>query len=368
MSPLVDLQVIVQSTTLANMPRGPSHSCLCPRCNGTTVSLRTLQRHAACVWPTSIPIPSFSAWSQCLAGTTTTQSPSSSDSDVDDVGHSSGSPQHNIGHSRPSKRFRSSTVRPSPPYSIPHSTCTVSPPPVYVLYLCTRIIHTSFTFPVVCLSEPEQIQLQDDPNDANLSNHHERSPTPFHDNFDPLQPDNTNGSMSDSDPGYLSEHEQQDAAFQAEWDACTMAFQALNRLGSDLDTPLETGSDEELGDTSTNLSRIENIKFTQEFIEAISTATFKNGCLDDDLIHHLHNPCNELTSISDPDICLSLDLFLAVTNASEEPYHACRKAILRHYPDSGVLSYYAVKQLVAETTGVVAVYDDIVKTRSVRGP
>ena len=174
--------------------------------------------------------------------------------------------------------------------------------------------------------------------------------------------------MSDSDPGYLSEHEQQDAAFQAEWDACTMAFQALNRLGSDSDTPLETGSDEELGDTSTNLSRIETIKFTQEFIEAISTVTFENGCLDDDLIHHLRNPCNELTSISDPDICLSLDLFLAVTNASEEPYHACRKAILRHYPDSGVLSYYAVKQLVAETTGVVAVYDDIVKTRSVRGP
>ena len=30
-----------------------------------------------------------------------------------------------------------------------------------------------------------------------------------------------------------------------------------------------------------------------------------------------------------------------------------------HYSDSGVLSYHAVKRLVAEITGVVAVYDDM---------
>jgi hypothetical protein len=122
---------------------------------------------------------------------------------------------------------------------------------------------------------------------------------------------------------------------------------------------LATGSDEELGNTPANLSRIENIKFTQEFIEEISTATFENGYLDDDVIHCLRNPCNELTSISDPDIRLSLDLFLAVTNASEETYHACHDAILHCYPDSGVLSYHAVKRLVAETIGIVAIYDNM---------
>jgi uncharacterized protein YerC len=50
---------------------------------------------------------------------------------------------------------------------------------------------------------------------------------------------------------------------------------------------------------------------------------------------------------------------LAVTNASEETYHASCSAILRRYPDSEVLSYHAVKKLVAETTGVVSVYDDM---------
>ena len=64
-------------------------------------------------------------------------------------------------------------------------------------------------------------------------------------------------------------------------------------------------------------------------------------------------------SISDPNIHLSLNLFLAVTNASEETCHASRSAISYHYPNSGIPSYYAVKKLVAKITGVVAVYDDM---------
>jgi hypothetical protein len=55
-----------------------------------------------------------------------------------------------------------------------------------------------------------------------------------------------------------------------------MAFQAFNQIGSDLDTPLATGGDEELGDTPANLSYIENVKVAQEFIKDISTTTFKN--------------------------------------------------------------------------------------------
>ena len=206
------------------MPCSPHQPCPCPKCNGALVTLCTVQRHTSHVQPTSVP--SFSTWSQNVAGTITTQSFWSSNSNVDSMGRIPGISQHNTGHSWPSKRFRSSTVCSSPPYLIRCYTYTVSPPPVYILYLCTRIIHTPFTFPVFCLPEPEQIQLQDDPNDANVSNHHdsERSPTPLHDDSDPLQRDSTNGSMSDFNPGYLGEHEQQDATLQAKWDACTMAF------------------------------------------------------------------------------------------------------------------------------------------------
>ena len=137
-----------------------------------------------------------------------------------------------------------------------------------------------------------------------------------------------------------------------------MALQALDQLESD--PPLATGSDEELGDMTTDISHIENIKFTQEFIEGIHTATFENGGLDSDVIYCLRNPCNEPTSISDPNVRLSIDLFLAGTNASEQTYQGCRDAILRHHPDCRILSYYSVKKLVAKITGVVAIYDDTV--------
>lgn len=207
------------------------------------------------------------------------------------------------------------------------------------------------------LSGPEQNQLQGTDASANVDDHHEPSPSPSYDNT--LPPDSADHPTSDFDPGDLDEHEEQDAALLAECHARTVALQALNQLASDTDTPLETGGDEELCDTPANLSHIESIKISQEFIEDISTATFENAGLDDDVIHRLRNPSSELTSISDPDTRLSLDLFLGVINASEEVYHASRDAILRRYPDSGILSYHAVKRLVSETTGIVAIYDDM---------
>jgi hypothetical protein len=135
----------------------PRRPCPCPRCNGALVTLRTIQYHASRVQPTSI-LP-FSAWSRHSAGTTATQSSRSSDSDVDGMGHSPSSSQDNTEHSQPSKRFRSSTVRSSPPCSIPCHTCTISPPPMYALYLYTRTIHSQFPYPIICLSDPEQNQL-----------------------------------------------------------------------------------------------------------------------------------------------------------------------------------------------------------------
>ena len=217
----------------------------------------------------------------------------------------------------------------------------------------------------VCSSKPEQNQLQDDPNgtDHDVSNHHEQSPSPFYGDSDPLQPDGTNNCIDTPNSSDVDEHEQQDAVLQAEWRAHATAIQALNQLRSDSATPSVTGSNQEPGDGGTppNLSHIENIKFTQEFIQDISAATLENGHLDSDVIHRLRNPqaCDEPIGISDPDIRLSLGLFLAVTNASEETYRSCRDEILLRYPDSGVLSYHAVRRLVAETTGVVAVYDDM---------
>jgi hypothetical protein len=107
------------------------------------------------------------------------------------------------------------------------------------------------------------------------------------------------------------------------------------------------------------ISQIENIKITQQSIQEIRSATLDNGGLNPSVVERLRNPEEGLVDISDPDVRLSLDLYLAVTNASEATYKGCRDAILRRYPESGVLSYYSVRKLVSDISGVVSVSDDM---------
>jgi hypothetical protein len=159
----------------------------------------------------------------------------------------------------------------------------------------------------------------------------------------------------DFDPGDFDEVEHREAVQAAELHAHAEALRALDQP----EQPLASGADEEADDLPATASRIESIKITQEFIKEIHAATLDNGNLDEDVIYHLRNPLEEPVDISDPDIRLSLDLFLALTNASEDAYKSCRDAILRRYPDSEILSYHSVKKLVAKITGVVAVYDDM---------
>ena len=82
-----------------------------------------------------------------------------------------------------------------------------------ITYVCTISPHKNDSYTIFL-----SIQLQDNPDDANVSSDYKQSPTAFHDDSDPLQPDSTNGSQATSDfnPDNLDKHEQQDAALQAE--------------------------------------------------------------------------------------------------------------------------------------------------------
>lgn len=107
------------------------------------------------------------------------------------------------------------------------------------------------------------------------------------------------------------------------------------------------------------MSRIEHVRTAQEFIAEISRATYRNSKLDEFTIDRLENPLEDLVDISDPDIRLSLDLFISCGNASEETYNSVRRSILTRFPDTNVLSYYLVKKCVADITGVCAISDDM---------
>jgi len=106
-------------------------------------------------------------------------------------------------------------------------------------------------------------------------------------------------------------------------------------------------------------SQIEHVNLAQKFIKEISEATLDNGELDDDVIKRLREPEEGPADVSSPDVRLALDLFMACENSSQKTYTSVREAILRRFPDTELLSYHLVKNLVASISGVVSIKDDM---------
>jgi len=106
-------------------------------------------------------------------------------------------------------------------------------------------------------------------------------------------------------------------------------------------------------------SHIEHVQITQDFIQDISLATLNNGKLEDEIIEQLQNPDNAPFDMEDPDIRLSIDLYMACGKASQWTYQAVCDSIVRRLPEVAILSYYRVKKLVAHITGVTSIRDDM---------
>ncbi|KAJ3816424.1 hypothetical protein F5880DRAFT_1494316, partial [Lentinula raphanica] len=109
------------------------------------------------------------------------------------------------------------------------------------------------------------------------------------------------------------------------------------------------------------VASVSEIHITNKFIDALKKASLESELepLDAEFIQQLRAPLQEEVTITNPDHRLSIDLFLSVTNAAEETYNSVRSAILRRYPDSDILSFYKVKNLVTSLSGVKPIYRDM---------
>jgi len=154
-------------------------------------------------------------------------------------------------------------------------------------------------------------------------------------------------------PVDLNEQDEQVAAAQANMLQAQAA--ALHALLNDEPNP--EPDEEEL--PALVQSQIEHVRLAQQFIEKISTATLNNGNLDDDVIERLRNPEEGPIDISDPNIRLALDLFMACEKSSQNTYTSVREAILRRFPETELLSYHLVNKLVTNISGVVSIKDDM---------
>ena len=77
------------------------------------------------------------------------------------------------------------------------------------------------------------------------------------------------------------------------------------------------------------------------------------------MLERLRHPLEEVTELDDPDIRLSIDLFLADTDGSEKIYNESRAACLRRHSTDKVLSHHLVKKKVAELSGITSIIHDM---------
>ena len=131
---------------------------------------------------------------------------------------------------------------------------------------------------------------------------------------------NSDHGLGEHDSDDSDDSDQRDAAQAAELLARAASLIALSQPEQ---PAASSGTDGEVDDPLAATSSIGSIKIAQSFIKEIQAASLDNGGLDDDILERLRNPPKEPTDISDPDTRLSLDLYLAVTNSSEDTYKTC---------------------------------------------
>jgi hypothetical protein len=105
---------------------------------------------------------------------------------------------------------------------------------------------------------------------------------------------------------------------------------------------------------------LDDLKTSAAFARELQHATFDNpSCgLSYEALERLRNPPRDQPSSSiDEDTRLAIDLYLGIQ--SEKGYEVARAAILRRLPTACLPTYYKVKRLVAELSGVESVVHDM---------
>ncbi|KDQ10948.1 hypothetical protein BOTBODRAFT_115068 [Botryobasidium botryosum FD-172 SS1] len=115
-----------------------------------------------------------------------------------------------------------------------------------------------------------------------------------------------------------------------------------------------------MSDDNNVTSLIEDLAVAQEFINIIRGASLDDAHsrLSEDALKRLRSPAPP-PDLTDPDLVFSLKLFLATDNGSKKSYDSVREAVLERHPEHPVLTYYQVRQKIAEISGVTSIEDDM---------
>ena len=107
-------------------------------------------------------------------------------------------------------------------------------------------------------------------------------------------------------------------------------------------------------------SRIEDLKMTAQFIDALRNATLEQSNMRPDDIERLRaaEP-DPLLDVQDNHFVKALRTFLSTTNSSQATYNDIRSTMLLCYPDDPFLSFDQMKRRVEQLSGVVPIFHDM---------
>ena len=167
--------------------------------------------------------------------------------------------------------------------------------------------------------------------------------------FDPNSSSDNDNSQA-HDPGCLQDHWQQEAQDDSD---------APGDAATNEDPPIHDLEQEQLN----HFDRYEadDVEWTNQFNELIRHASLDNAHnnLDEESCDRLCNPPEHILILEDPDVRLSIKIYMDMQNASEKTYKAVWEDILERYPDSAMLSFDQVKRRVEELSGIVPILHDM---------
>ena len=107
---------------------------------------------------------------------------------------------------------------------------------------------------------------------------------------------------------------------------------------------------------------LKDLKHMESLILQIRDYSFEHekGQWTEDKLGSFLDPLHELWNLDDPQLCLSLRIYLSLTaHSSEATYNAVRSNIKECYPESTMLSFDQVQTRLKAITGIVPLHSDM---------
>ncbi|KAF6746888.1 hypothetical protein DFP72DRAFT_758559, partial [Ephemerocybe angulata] len=99
-----------------------------------------------------------------------------------------------------------------------------------------------------------------------------------------------------------------------------------------------------------------------DFIAALKAASLEKSGLDQSVIDQLRQPIEAILDIDDPDdpdLRVSLEVYLATGNASEATYNKVKAAIEKRTPEVKLYTLDRLKRKIGKLTGLIPLVNDM---------